>query len=94
MNFEGMNKSELNKIRINPNRFTVTVHDQLLSQTKIEYELLLFLLASKNRVLTQEAIATHIWGDNYELVDSSDFDKFDIESKIFTGKFMIGINHD
>lgn len=41
--------------------------------TAKEYQLLNYFIANTNRVLTKEAIAEHVWGDNYDLVDSFDF---------------------
>lgn len=73
LNFEGKNEFRLNELTIDPAKYTVSVNEQLLDLTRKEYELLLYLLANKNRVLSKESIATHIWGDNYDLVDSFDF---------------------
>ena len=38
-----------------------------------EYELLLFFVSNKNRVLTKQTIAEHLWGDNVDFLDSFDF---------------------
>ena len=51
----------------------VLVHGQKLVLTKKEYDLLLYLLASPNRVLTKESIAEHLWGDEADASDSFDF---------------------
>jgi len=71
--FEGNNEIILDEIRINPELLTVQVNDQPLSLTRKEYDLLTFFLANKNRVLSKESIAEHLWGDDIELVDSYDF---------------------
>jgi two-component system OmpR family response regulator len=34
---------------------------------------LLFFLINKNRILTKEAIAEHLWDDNIDLADNFDF---------------------
>jgi DNA-binding response OmpR family regulator len=39
----------------------------------MEYALLVFLLANRNRVVSKNAIAEHISGDNAELLDKFDF---------------------
>ncbi len=41
--------------------------------TRKEYDLLLYLLANPNRVLTKEALVEHLWGDEADSVDSFDF---------------------
>jgi DNA-binding response OmpR family regulator len=71
--FEGNNEIILDELRINPELLTVEVNDQPLSLTRKEYDLLTFFLANKNRVLSKESIAEHLWGDEIELVDSYDF---------------------
>jgi len=49
------------------------VNKQEISLTKKEYDLLLFFIVNKNRVLTKEAIAEHLWNDNIDLANSFDF---------------------
>ena len=41
--------------------------------TKKEFEILIFLARNKNRVLTKESIAEHLWGDYMEEAISFDF---------------------
>jgi len=71
--FDGNNEIVLDELKIDPERLTVKVNDQALNLTRKEYDLLLFFLANKNRVLSKESIAEHLWGDNIDLVDSFDF---------------------
>ena len=71
--FEGKSNIEFNEISINPTDITVSVNNTLIDLTKKEYELLLFFISNKNRVLTKEAIATHLWGDNAISSASYDF---------------------
>lgn len=71
--FEGNNEIVLDELKINPDLLTVEVNDQPLNLTRKEYDLLTFFLANKNRVLSKESIAEHLWGDDIELVDSYDF---------------------
>jgi len=65
--------NNFDELKINPEVSTVLVNDQALILTRKEYDLLLFFLANKNRVLSKESIAEHLWGDDIELVDSYDF---------------------
>ena len=41
--------------------------------TKNEYDLLLYFISNKNRVVTKEAIVEHLWGDDIEMANSYDF---------------------
>jgi DNA-binding response OmpR family regulator len=71
--FEGRREIVFNEIRVNTDTLEVKVHDQLLNLTRKEYELLLFFLANKNRVLTKQTIAEHLWGDHMDFSDNFDF---------------------
>ena len=71
--FKGTNEINFNEICINTDNKSVLINNQPLILTKKEYDLLIFFLSNKNRVLTKEAIAEHLWGDNMDLVDSYDF---------------------
>jgi len=35
--------------------------------------LILYFIGNKNRVITKNAIAEHLWGDNMDLADNYDF---------------------
>jgi DNA-binding response OmpR family regulator len=72
-NYLGMNEITFNEIRINTEDNQVYVHDKLIILTKKEYDLLLFFIANRNRIITKESIVEHLWGDNVILTDSFDF---------------------
>lgn len=71
--FQGNKSIIFNEIEINPDAKTVFVNQNPVELTKKEYYLLLYFITNKNRVLTKEAIAEHLWGDNIDLVDNFDF---------------------
>ena len=52
---------------------TVKIHDNVVNLTKKEYELLLFFIGNKNKVLSKGAIAEHLSGDFADMFDSHDF---------------------
>lgn len=52
---------------------TVTVDGEPVVLTKKEYELLLFFIGNKNRVLSKSALAEHLSGDLADMFDSHDF---------------------
>ena len=72
-NFSGQTTIIANEISIIPEEVLVKVNNQPIELTKKEYDLLLFLLSNKNRVLTKESIAEHLWGDDMDTSDSFDF---------------------
>ena len=72
-NLDGNNLVVFNEIQINPDNVEVFIHETLLNLTRKEYELLFYFLVNKNRVLTKQSIAEHLWGDQIDLYDSFDF---------------------
>lgn len=71
--FDGVNEIVFNEITIDPEDKTVVINNNKLRLTKKEYDLLHFFVANKNRLLTRESIAEHLWGDNIDLADNFDF---------------------
>jgi DNA-binding response OmpR family regulator len=71
--FEGDDLLVFNEIEIDTNAKDVRVNGYLLKLTKKEYELILFLITNKNRVVTKQSISDHIWGDYVDIYDSFDF---------------------
>ena len=70
---EGKNEICFEKISVHPDKMEVKVSGNILSLTKKEFDLLLYFITNKERVLTKEAIAEHLWGDNIDSADSFDF---------------------
>jgi DNA-binding response OmpR family regulator len=72
-NFEGSNEIVINEIHILPDQMQVLINENEILLTKKEFDLLIFFISNKNRVLTKEAIAEHLWGDEMDMADSFDF---------------------
>ena len=73
-NFDGDDTNiQFNEINVDPKSKSVTVHGKFMELTKKEYNLLLYFITNKNKVLTKESIAEHLWGDEIEMADSYDF---------------------
>ena len=72
-NFDGQNELTLNEIKIDLPSRSVFINEEKLTVTAKEYELLMFFIANKNKVITKNAIAEHLWGDNMDQNDSFDF---------------------
>jgi len=51
----------------------VLVNNDPLLLTRKEFELLLFLIANKNRVISKSALAEHLSGDMADMLDNHDF---------------------
>ena len=52
---------------------TVHVNDKPTILTKKEYDMRLYFIANKGRVVSKNAIAEHLWGDEMDMIDSFDF---------------------
>ncbi|NDK54317.1 response regulator transcription factor [Pontibacter fetidus] len=72
-NFNGHKTIQVGVLEVLPDAAEVQVQGKKLALTKKEYDLLLYFLANRNRVLTKDAIAEHLWGDHVEALDSLDF---------------------
>lgn len=72
-NFEGSNTVEFGNITVDTLALEVRVNDNPLDLTRKEYDLLLYFIYNKNRVLTKESIVEHLWGDHADQSDSFDF---------------------
>jgi DNA-binding response OmpR family regulator len=71
--FDGVREIVFNEINIVPETGIVKINDNILVLTKKEYEILVFFIGNKERLLTKESIAEHLWGDNIDLADNFDF---------------------
>jgi DNA-binding response OmpR family regulator len=71
--FGGLNISEFGLITINRDSKSAFVNDTPINLSKSEYELLIFLIANKKRIVTKHSIAEHLNGDDAELIDNFDF---------------------
>ncbi len=72
-NQQGSNTLTFEEIEVNVPGKSVTVNGTPLLLTRKEHDLLLYLIINKNRVLSKNAIAEHLWGDDMDMVDNHDF---------------------
>jgi DNA-binding response OmpR family regulator len=71
--FHGNNVLVLNELSIDLQAKTILVNGIELDLTRKEFELLLYLVSNKNRVISRNAIAENLSGDSAELYDNFDF---------------------
>lgn len=72
-NLGGDDVVRFNEISVNAATLEARVNDSLLDLTKKEFDLLLYFLINKNRVLTRQSIAEHLWGDYADNLANFDF---------------------
>jgi DNA-binding response OmpR family regulator len=71
--FDGNNEIIFNEISIDTFAKIVEINHKPLDLTRREYDLLLFFVSNKNRVISKNAIAEHLWGDEMDAIDNFDF---------------------
>ena len=71
--FNGNNIITINEIEINTDAKTISVNNKVLEITRKEYELILYLVINKNRVISKNAIAEHLSGDTADMFNNFDF---------------------
>lgn len=71
--FDGKNIIQFDVLKLDLNQKRVNVKDQTVDLTKKEYELLLYFIGNKNKVISKGAIAMHLWGDDMDMTSNYDF---------------------
>lgn len=71
--FAGNREIKFGDIRMVPDSKEVWVNDSEIVLTRKEYDLLMYLVANSNRVLSKGAISEHLYGDEIDQANSFDF---------------------
>jgi DNA-binding response OmpR family regulator len=71
--FDGNNELQFNEINIDTFAKIVSINKIPIELTRREYDLILFFVTNKNRVISKNAIAEHLWGDEMDSIDNFDF---------------------
>lgn len=71
--FDGNNLIIFNEIHIDGLAMKVCIGEKQLVLTRKEYDLLIYFIANQNKVITKNALAEHLWGDEMDLSDHFDF---------------------
>lgn len=71
--FSGNKEIVFSDIRVIPDTLQAFVKDQPVTLTKKEFDLLLYFISNRDRIITKESIAEHLWGDYIDAVDNFDF---------------------
>jgi len=72
-NFDGDNVIRFNEIKVDVSAMTISVNENMPNLTRKEFDLLVYLLSNKTKVVTKNAMAEHLWGDEIDLSDDFDF---------------------
>lgn len=69
----GNNLLVFNEISINLLGRTVEVNHTPIILTRKEYDMLLYFIANKDKVIAKNALAEHLWGDEIDMHNNFDF---------------------
>ncbi len=71
--FDGSDSIKINEIQIESEKREVFVNETKIELTRREYEILLFFVSNRDKVLTKESIIEHAWGENSNAFGNLDF---------------------
>jgi DNA-binding response OmpR family regulator len=72
-NFNNLNNVQFEEIEINLLSKNVKVKDQEINLTRKEFDLLVFFISNKNKVISKSALAEYLSGDIADMFDNHDF---------------------
>jgi DNA-binding response OmpR family regulator len=72
-NLGGASIVEYNEISLNTDTFEARIGEKVMDVTRKEFDLLLYFIVNKNRVLSRQSIAAHLWGDYTDNLANFDF---------------------
>ncbi|ALL07024.1 two-component system response regulator [Pedobacter sp. PACM 27299] len=72
-NFNGNSLVQFNELEIDTISKELKVNNKLVYLTRKEFDLLLYFVTNKNKVISKSAAVVHIWGDEADMADSFDF---------------------
>jgi DNA-binding response OmpR family regulator len=72
-NLNGSNIVQFNELSLDTNILEVRINGAVLEVTRKEFDLLLYFIVNKNRVLSRQSIAAHLWGDYTDDLANFDF---------------------
>ncbi|MFY1045819.1 response regulator transcription factor [Chryseobacterium sp. GP-SGM7] len=71
--FDNSNKIQNNELQIDLLAKTVTINNQTIILTKKEFDLLIYFIGNKNKVISKSTLAEHLSGDFADMLDNHDF---------------------
>lgn len=71
--FENSNIIQQNELQIDLLSKTITVNHEVVVLTKKEFDLLIYFVGNKNKVISKSTLAEHLSGDFADMLDNHDF---------------------
>lgn len=79
-NLNGSNQILTGNTVLDLNERTFTVDGELFSLNRKEFDILNYFVVNKNRLITKNALAEHVWGDHIDQSDNFDFIYYQIKN--------------
>lgn len=77
---EGKNAIEMSNIVLDLKERLFLVDNQIVSLNRKEFDILNYFLFNKNRLVSKNALAEHVWGDHIDQSDNFDFIYYQIKN--------------
>ncbi|WP_017259024.1 response regulator transcription factor [Pedobacter arcticus] len=71
--FEGNKLMQVGNLQIEPENRNTNIDGEEIVLNRKEFDILLYLMTNKSRLVTKAALAEHVWGDHIDQADSFDF---------------------
>lgn len=70
---EGKNTLEMGNLVLDLNERSLSINGESVPLNRKEFDILNYFLLNKNRLVSKNALAEHVWGDNTDQADNLDF---------------------
>lgn len=70
---DGNKIMQVGNLKMDPENRSITVEGERIVLNRKEFDILLYLIINKSRLVTKAALAEHVWGDHIDQSDSFDF---------------------
>ncbi len=71
--FDGKPLIHFDVLHVDLNKKEVCIHEKPVDLTRKEFELLIYFIGNKGKVINKNAIAIHLWGDEMDVAGNYDF---------------------
>ena len=70
---QGNNVLTIQNVKIFPDERTITINEKEVKLNRKEYDILLYMVTNKDRLVQKTALAEYVWGDYIDEADSFEF---------------------
>lgn len=70
---DGKNTLEMGNLVLDLNERSLLINGESVTLNRKEFDILNYFLLNKNRLVSKNALAEHVWGDNTDQADNLDF---------------------